>query len=73
MSEEIRKLTTDLIDIARLVLIAMVLIVVVYLVAKDLFGMVPATVGAIIIGLAFLFIYATNENVRDAIKSLGKR
>lgn len=63
----------DLIDLARLVIVAMVLIVVVYLVAQALFGTVPAAVGSIVVGLAFVFIYATNNAVRRAINSWAKR
>lgn len=62
-------MTDDLIDLAKLVLIAMILIVMVYLVAQNLIGMVPATIGSIIIGLAFVYIYATNKSVRNAINS----
>ena len=69
MSQEIRKLTEDLFDLAKLIIVAMFLIAIVYLVANSLFGMVPAIVGAIIIGLAFVFIYATNQRVRDAINA----
>ena len=73
MSQQIKKMTEDLIDLFRLVIIAMFLIVIVYLIAEQLFGMVPAVVGSIIIGLAFAFIYATNENVRKAINSWLRR
>ena len=50
----------------------MFLIVIVYLVAQQLFGMVPAAVGSIVIGIAFAFIYATNEKVRGSLNSWVK-
>lgn len=73
MSKEVRKLTEDIIDYAWLVIVAIVLIVVVYLVAQALVGEVPATIGLIIAGLAFAFIYATSENVRRSISSWAKK
>ena len=69
MSEEIKKLTEDLIDYAKLVIVAMFLIVLVYLVAQSLFGMVPAVVGSVIIGIAFFYIYSTNKKIRQSINS----
>jgi len=66
-------MTDDVIDYARLVLVVMVLIVMVYLVAQQLIGMVPASVGSVIIGLAFAYIYATNKTVREAINSWMKK
>ena len=48
----IRKQALDLIEYGRLAIIAMVMIVVVYLVANALFGQVPATIGAVIFGIA---------------------
>ena len=72
MSKEIQRLTEDLVDYARLVIVAMFLIVIVYLIAQNLIGMVPATVGSIVVGLAFVYIYATNKTVRQAINSWAK-
>lgn len=67
MSKEVQGLTSDLVDYAKLILIAMILIALVYLVAESLFGMLPAVIGSIIIGLASVFIYATNEKVRKSV------
>ena len=72
MSKEVRKMTEDLVDYARLIIVAMVLIVVVYTVAQSLIGMVPAVIGSIIVGLAFAYIYATNKTVRRTINSWAK-
>lgn len=72
MSRKIEKMTDDLIDYSRLVIVAMILIVMVYAVAQSLIGMVPASIGSIIIGLAFAYIYATNKVVRREINSWAK-
>ncbi len=69
MSEETRKLSEDIIDIGRLVIVAIIMIVVVYLVIKSLIGEVPAYVASSIIGLGGVFLYATNQKVRGYIKS----
>ncbi len=73
MSEEVKQLTEDIFDYGRLAIVAMFMIVIVFLVAQQLIGQVPATIGAIIIGLAFTFIYATNSTVRKAINSWAKK
>lgn len=64
---EIQKLQQQLIDIAVLVIIAMVLIVLVYQVAASLIGQVPAAIGSIILGLAGSYIVVTNKKVREEI------
>lgn len=73
MSRAIRKMTEDLKDYAIMVITAMFLIVIVYMIAESLFGMVPATIGFIIIGVGSAFIYATNETVRKQINSWVKK
>ena len=69
MSEETRKLTEDIIDIGRLIIVAAIMIVVVFLVLKSLVGDVPAYVGSVIIGLGGIFLYATNKKVREHINN----
>ncbi len=70
MSEEFQRLTDDIIDYTRLIIVAMVMIAVVYLVAQSLIGSLPATISSI--GLAFVYIYATNKTVRQAVNSWTK-
>ncbi len=73
MSNKIRKLTDDIVDLAELVIKVMVLIAVVYLVAEALIGTVPAQIGAVILGLAIIFIIVTSKKVREAILSFGHK
>lgn len=69
MSEETRKLTEDIIDIGKLIIVAAIMIVVVFLVIKSLIGDVPAYVGSVIIGLGGIFLYATNKKIREHINN----
>ena len=64
-----QKLSRDIIEYGRLALVAMVMIVIVYMVAQSLWGQVPATIGSIVLGIAAVFIIATNKTVRDKISS----
>jgi positive regulator of sigma E activity len=73
MVSEIDRITEDLFSLAKLVIVAMFLIVIVYLVAQQLFGMVPAAIGTVVIGIPLAFIYATNDRVRDSINSWARR
>lgn len=67
MRKETQKLTNDLIDIFKLVFVAIILIVVLFMTIKQLVGEISAYVSTIIIGLGGLFLYATNKIVRDHI------
>jgi len=67
MGKETQKLTNDLIDIFKLIFVAIILIVVLFMVIKSLVGEVPAYVASIIIGLGGIFLYATNKSIRDHI------
>ena len=69
MSEETRKLTEDIVDIGKLIIVAVIMIVVVFLVIKSLIGEVPAYVASVIIGLGGIFLYATNKSVREHISN----
>jgi Flp pilus assembly protein TadB len=69
MGRETRKLTDDIIDLGRLIIVAAIMIVVVFLVIKSLVGDVPAYVGSIVIGLGGVFLYATNKKVREHINN----
>jgi len=69
MGKETQQLTNDLIDIFKLILVAIILIVVLFMVIKQLIGEVPAYVASIIIGLGGVFLYATNKSVRDHINN----
>lgn len=67
-----QRTTIQLIDYARLVLVAMFLIFLVYKVAEILVGQIPATIGSIILGLAGLFIFITNKKIRQEMLNWGK-
>lgn len=75
MSKETRKLTEDIVDLGKLIIVAVIMIVVVFLVIKSLIGEIPAYVASVIIGLGGIFLYATNKSVRDHINNWlrGKR
>ena len=75
MGEETRKLTEDIIDLGKLIIIAAIMIVVVFMVIKSLIGEVPAYVASVIIGLGGVFLYATNKSIRDHVNNWlkGKR
>jgi len=63
----IQQTTLDLIDIAKLVFVAIILIVMLYYVVASFVGTLPAQVSAVIIGLFLVFMYATNQKVRETI------
>ena len=67
MSKETRRLTNDLIDISKLVIIAIILIFVIFSIIKELAGQLPAYLITIIAGLGGVFVYATNKKVREHI------
>ncbi len=69
MSRETRQLTEDILDLGKLIIVAAIMIVVVFLVIKSLIGDVPAYVGSVIVGLGGIFLYATNKKVREHINS----
>ena len=75
MGEETKKLTEDIIDLGKLIIIAAIMIVVVFMVIKSLIGEVPAYVASVIIGLGGVFLYATNKSIRDHVNNWlkGKR
>ena len=69
MGTETRRLTEDIIDLGKLIIVAVIMIVVVFLVIKSLIGEVSAYVASAIIGLGGIFIYATNKKIRDHINN----
>lgn len=69
MGRETQKLTNDLIDIFKLVFVAIILIVVLFTAIKQLVGEVPAYIGSIVLGLGGVFLYATNKKVREHISN----
>ena len=73
MSKDTRKLTEDIIDLGKLVIVAVIMIVVVFLVIKSLIGEVPAYVASIILGLVGIFLYATNKSIKNHINNWLKR
>ena len=62
-------MTNDLIDIFKLIFVAIILIVVLFIAIKQLVGDVPAYVGSVIVGLGGVFLYATNKKVRVHMKN----
>ncbi len=69
MSQETRKLTEDIIDIGRLIIVAAIMIYIVFLVTKFVVGEVPAYVSSVIVGLGGIFLYATNKKIREHINN----
>jgi quinol-cytochrome oxidoreductase complex cytochrome b subunit len=65
-------LAENVVAYARLVIVAIVCIYVVYKVAETLIGQLPASISAIIMGIVFIYIYVTNENVRNAISGWSR-
>jgi hypothetical protein len=63
----IQQTTLDIIDIGKLVFVAIIMIVLLYYVAAAFIGTLPAQISAIIIGLVLVFVYATNQKVRETI------
>ena len=75
VGEETKKLTEDIIDLGKLIIVAIIMIVVVFMVIKSIIGEVPAYVASVIIGFGGIFLYATNKSVKDHINNWlkGKR
>lgn len=73
MSSDTRKLTEDIVDLGKLIIVAVIMIVVVFLVIKSLIGEVPAYVASIIIGLGGIFLYATNKSIKNHVNNWLKR
>ncbi len=69
MGIETQKLKNDIIDLFELALIAIFLIVVLFLVIKQLVGEVPAYIASVIVGLGAIFLYATNKKIREHINN----
>lgn len=63
----ISKLTNEIIDYGKLIIVAAIMIYVVYIVIKTLIGDLPANVSVVLLGLASIFVYATNKKIRDSI------
>ncbi len=68
MSKETQKLTNDVIDLGKLIIVLIIMIWVIFLVIKSAVGELPAYVGSVIIGLGGIFLYATNKKVREHIQ-----
>ena len=64
MGKETRELTEDIIDMGKLIIIAVIMIVVVFLVIKSLIGQVPAYIASVLVGLGGIYLYATNKSIR---------
>ena len=67
-----QKLAFDIIDYAKLAIVAMVCIYVVYVIAASLIGQLPAQVASIILGIAFLFAFFVSKQFRESIMNFGK-
>ena len=73
MGIETQKLTEDIIDLAKLIIVTIFLIWIIFLIIKTAVGEVPAYVASIIIGLGSVFLYATNKKIRKHINDWLKR
>jgi len=69
MGEETKRLTEDILDIGKLILVLIFMIWIIFLVIKSAVGDLPAYVGSAIIGLGGIFLYATNKKVREHINN----
>lgn len=69
MGKETRKLTEDVLDIGRLIIVTIIMIVIVFMVIKSLIGEVPAYVASVIIGLGGIFLYTTNKKIREHVSN----
>ena len=73
---EIQKTTNSIIDLGRLVLVAIIMIVLVILVAKALLRLLIseslAIWGSYILGIVSLFVIIVSKKVRRKISSFGK-
>ena len=65
MSEETRELTEDIVDLGKLIVVAIIMIAMVFLVIKTFVGEVPAYVLSGFIALGGIFLYATNKKIRE--------
>lgn len=63
----VNRLTNEIIDYGKLIIIASIMIYVVYEVIRVLYGDLPAIVSTTMLGLGSLFVYATNKKIRDSI------
>jgi hypothetical protein len=68
----VQQTTLDLIDIAKLVFVAIILIVMMYYVVASFIGTLPAQISVVIVGLLLVFMYATNQKVRETISDWVK-
>ena len=68
----IQQTTLDLIDIAKLVFVAIILIVMMYYIVASFIGTLPAQISVVIVGLFLVFMYATNQKVRETISDWVK-
>lgn len=73
MGIETQKLTEDIIDLAKLIIVTIFLIWIIFLIIKTAVGEVPAYVASVIIGLGGVFLYATNKKIRKHVNDWLKR
>jgi len=73
MGIETQKLTEDILDLAKLIIVTIFLIWIIFLIIKTAVGEVPAYVASVIIGLGGVFLYATNKKIRKHVNDWLKR
>ena len=69
---EPQQLAFDIIDYAKLAIVAMICVYMVYIVAQNLIGQLPAQMASVILGIAFLYVYVTSKSFRESIMKFGK-
>jgi hypothetical protein len=72
-SQDPQNLAYDIVDYAKLAIVAMVCIYVVYQVAMSLIGQLPAQIASVILGIAFIFVFVVSKQFRESIMNLGKQ
>ena len=76
MGLETRKLTEDILDVGKLIIVAVIMIWVVFLIIKSAVGDVPAYVSTVIIGLGGIFLYGANKKIKEHLNNwlgIGKK
>ena len=72
-SSEPIELAYDIIDYAKLAIVAMVCIYMVYVIAASLAGQLPAQIATGILGIGLLFGFVVSKSFRESIMNLGKK
>ena len=70
---KIQRQTYEIIDYTKLVIVVIVCIWIVYFIAKELAGELPATIGSVVFGVAWTFIFVVSKKARNSMLSWVKK